>query len=156
MNKDDVSDAEMGPVRHPREGVGIDGWSAPLWAEDERGGPWDGTALMMTRPHPAVGSPWRAHLGSGPGYCAWPCLGPGLMGEARPAPDTCRVQGVRGLGDLTHLSTGCQGVSREGPGPMVPGFSPQFPLCPVHAVQRPGTQLSGRCQGSHGALLHLQ
>ena len=39
MNKDDVSDAEMGPVRHPREGVGIDGWSAPLWAEDERGGP---------------------------------------------------------------------------------------------------------------------
>ena len=60
------------------------------------------------RPHPADGSPWRAPVASGPGFCAWPCLGPGLMGEARPAPDTCRVQGLRGLGDspLTHCSPG--------------------------------------------------
>ena len=80
------------------------------------------------------------------------------MGEARPAPDTCRVQGVRGLGDspLTHFSPGCQDVNREGTGPMVPGSSPQSPLCAMCGGQRPGTQLSGRCQGSHGALLHLQ
>ena len=31
--------------------------------------------------YPADGSPWRAHLASGPGFLAWPCLGPGLMGE---------------------------------------------------------------------------
>ena len=79
----------------------------------------------VPRPHPADGSPWRAHVASRPGFCAWLCLGPRLMGEAQPAPDTCRVQGVRGLGDspLTHFSPGCQGVSREGPGHLVPGFS---------------------------------
>ena len=75
MNKDDVSDAEMGPVRHPREGVGIDGWSAPLWAEDERGGPWDGTALRMTpTPTQQLGAPgghtWAQDLDSVPG-AAW-------------------------------------------------------------------------------------
>ena len=40
-------------------------------------------------PYPADGSHWGAHLASGPGFLAWPCLGPGLMGEARPAPNTC-------------------------------------------------------------------
>ena len=30
MNKDAVSDADMRLVRHPREGVGMDRWSAPL------------------------------------------------------------------------------------------------------------------------------
>ena len=30
MNKDAVSDADMGPVRHPREGLGMDRWSAPF------------------------------------------------------------------------------------------------------------------------------
>ena len=60
------------------------------------------------------------------------------MGEARAAPDTCQVQGVTSLGDssLTHLCPGHQDVSREGPGPMVPGFSPQSPLCPVSAGER--------------------
>ena len=35
----------------------------------------------VPRPHPADGNPWKAHLASGPGFLAWPCLGPGLMGE---------------------------------------------------------------------------
>ena len=65
------------------------------------------------------GHTWPQDLDSLPGP-AWPCLGPRLMGEARPAPDICQAQGVRGLGDspLTHFSPGCQGVSREGPGYM--------------------------------------
>ena len=62
----------------------------------------------VPRPHPADGSPWRAHLASVPGFLAWPCLGPGFMGKAWPAPNTCRVQSLRGLGDspLTHCSPG--------------------------------------------------
>ena len=85
---------------------------------------------------------WEAHGWHNwlqdPGFCVWPCLGPGLMGEARPAPGTCKVQGVRGLGDssLTHFSPGYQDVIREGPSPMVPVFNPQSPLCPVSAGQR--------------------
>ena len=39
---------------------------------------------------------------------------------------------------------------------MTPGFSPQAPLSPEFVGQRAGTQLGGRRQGSHGALLHLQ
>ena len=76
--------------------------------------------------HPVDGSPWRAHLASGPGFLAWPCLGPGLMGEARPAPDICQAQGVRGLGDspLTHFSP-MSGCEQERPGLHGPGFSPQ-------------------------------
>ena len=89
-----------------------------------------GSEAKPAAPH---GRPWRAHMTSGPGFCAWPCLGTGLVGEARPAPDTCRVQGVRGLGDspLTHFSPGCQGVSREGPGHLAPRFSPNPSLCRV-------------------------
>ena len=107
-------------------------------------------------PHAADGSPWTAHLASGPGFLAWPCLGPGLMGEARPAPDICRAQGVRGLGDspLTHFSP-MSGCEQKRPGSHGAWIQPPAPLCPVSAGQRAGIQIGGH-QGSHRALPHLQ